>query len=232
VANERLRNAIAEAGIDTDELARRIEVDAKTVGRWLSGRTPHPRHRARVAQLLDRREHELWPETALPPVDDDARREIVGTYARADDVNGPEWRALLRQASDSIELLGLSLIDVLPAAGVTDALAAKAGSGCGVRILISAADSVWVTTAAQQLGQHDEDHIGNNALQREIELARGLPRAAPGTAGDRTAPTLRRALQLDLALRRPDDRLPQPLGRRARTCADAASAARLRRRTV
>jgi hypothetical protein len=57
--------------------------------------------------------------------------------------------------------------------GATHARTAKAQAGCEVRILISAPDSVWVTTPAAQLGQDDDDCTGTNALQREIELVRG-----------------------------------------------------------
>jgi hypothetical protein len=55
---------------------------------------------------------------------------------------------------------------------VTDLLAAKAAAGCSVRMLVAGIDSLWVTSAARLLGQ-DDDYLGRNELQREIELARG-----------------------------------------------------------
>lgn len=172
MANDRLRAAITQAGLDVDELARRADVDTKTVRRWLSGRTPYGRHRARVAQILGRTEHELWPEVAIPAEPPDARREILGAYAHANDLAAPDWRALLRQAGECIELLGDSLSDILTAPGAIDAIAAKATGGCEVRILIAAPDSIFVRLAAGQLGQEEDEH-GITPLEREIELVRG-----------------------------------------------------------
>jgi hypothetical protein len=134
---------------------------------------PTPRHRAKVAQILDRPEHQLWPETSIPAVRDDARREILGAWAHANDLSAPDWRTMLRQATQSIELLGCSLVHVLTAGGVIDTLAAKGQAGCEIRVLIAAADSIWVDGAAQQLGQDEEDYVGNTTLRREIELVRG-----------------------------------------------------------
>lgn len=48
-ANEQLKAAMNRAGLDADQLAQQVGVDAKTVLRWLSGHVPHPRIR-----LLDR----------------------------------------------------------------------------------------------------------------------------------------------------------------------------------
>ena len=51
--NEHLRTAITHAGLTLEEFADIVQVDVKTVQRWLAGRTPYPRHRARVAGALD-----------------------------------------------------------------------------------------------------------------------------------------------------------------------------------
>lgn len=42
--NEQLRLAMARGGVTQDALAAACAVDPKTVGRWLTGRLPHPRH--------------------------------------------------------------------------------------------------------------------------------------------------------------------------------------------
>jgi transcriptional regulator with XRE-family HTH domain len=60
--NEHLRTAITRAGLTLEEFADIVQVDVKTVQRWLAGRTaPYPRNRARVAGALDTTEHALWP---------------------------------------------------------------------------------------------------------------------------------------------------------------------------
>jgi hypothetical protein len=173
MANERLRAAIAEAGLDADQLATLVEVDVKTVRRWISeGRTPYGRHRARVARELGREQRDLWPDAAVESPPHDPRHEIVAAFAHANDLRAPDWRAMLRDATEQIDLLDSSLIEIVSAAGVTDLLAAKAAAGCSVRILIAGIDSLWVTSTARQLGQ-DDDYLGRNDLQREVELARG-----------------------------------------------------------
>ncbi|MDG4833100.1 Scr1 family TA system antitoxin-like transcriptional regulator [Solwaraspora sp. WMMD1047] len=60
--NEALRIAIAQAGETAESLALRVNVDPKTVGRWVSeDRIPHPRSRAAVAKALGRDPAEFWP---------------------------------------------------------------------------------------------------------------------------------------------------------------------------
>src|SRR3954468_2897764 len=80
MANERLRRAIQRAGLRLEDVADCVEIDVKTVERWITkGRVPHARNRARTAQLLRVDEIELWPEIA-----DERRRggdgEVVRLY--------------------------------------------------------------------------------------------------------------------------------------------------------
>jgi hypothetical protein len=174
LTNERLRQAIYQAGLDPEGLADQIEVDIKTVQRWLAGRPPYPRFRARVARALAREEYELWPEVAHgPAVDQESVAEILAAWARADDPGVPDWRELLEQAIERVELLDYSLLDIVADNSIVDALRAKANAGCRARILISAPDSIWVRARAQAIGQDEEDHIGRSALWLEIETARG-----------------------------------------------------------
>ena len=178
--NERLRQAINQAGLEPEQLADLVEVDVKTVQRWLSGRTPYARLRARVAGALGREEHELWPDAAVQPIgEDDSRREIQAVFTRLGDPEAPDWRELLDEAVEQIELLGWTLIDILARPGAIDVLKGKAASGCQVRILISGPDSVFLRAAATELGQDQEDYIGHTKLQLEVETARGTSSASP-----------------------------------------------------
>jgi DNA-binding transcriptional regulator YiaG len=45
--NEQLRTAITGVGLSLEEFADIVQVDVKTVRRWLAGRTPYSRHRIR-----------------------------------------------------------------------------------------------------------------------------------------------------------------------------------------
>ena len=65
MTNERLRVALHEAGLQLDDLARRVGVDAKTAERWITkGRLPHPANRIQTAQLVGVDEFVLWPQLA------------------------------------------------------------------------------------------------------------------------------------------------------------------------
>ena len=65
--NEQLRTAITRSGLSLDEFADTVQVDIKTVRRWLAGRTPYPQNRASVANALDTTEHALWPDDVPAP---------------------------------------------------------------------------------------------------------------------------------------------------------------------
>jgi hypothetical protein len=48
--------------IELEALARQVEVDPKTVQRWIGGRVPHPRHRWKICDLLGQADtpSQLW----------------------------------------------------------------------------------------------------------------------------------------------------------------------------
>ena len=74
--NFRLQRAIFEARITPEQLAESIEVDPKTVERWITqGRIPYPRHQHAVAVAVGVTEADLWPE-AVPTVQEEFRRAI------------------------------------------------------------------------------------------------------------------------------------------------------------
>jgi hypothetical protein len=144
--NERLRAALQDAALRPDDLAEIVEVDVKTVRRWLSGMAPYPRHRGRVARALDATEHDLWPELAAP------RRsappsDLIAAYPNATDPAAPDPTALMRNASERIDLLDETLIHLLSIGGVPACLAGKAEQGVEIRILISEPDNPWINPA-------------------------------------------------------------------------------------
>lgn len=183
MANERLRSAITDAELDVEQLAALLRVDAKTVHRWLSGRIPYPRHRARIAKALGREERDLWPESTPQPQDQDARREIIAAYPRAGDPRVPDWRALMSDASQRIDLLDYTLLEIVRDDEVVELLAAKGAGGATVRMMISDENSIWVTaTDVDELGT-GEDYHGNSETARAIQRAHGHLEPLTGKPG-------------------------------------------------
>jgi len=45
MSNERLKSAMAKAHVDVEIITRTVDVDPKTVQRWLKGRVPRACHR-------------------------------------------------------------------------------------------------------------------------------------------------------------------------------------------
>ncbi|MFG2909897.1 XRE family transcriptional regulator [Kitasatospora sp. NPDC048286] len=108
--NARLHSVLAQRGVQPGALAEACEVDPKTVGRWLGGRVPHPRHRFRAARFLSVEEEFLWPD----PQPGAGRRavglgtELVGTYQNRASVPRETWLALLQEARQQIDVLVFS----------------------------------------------------------------------------------------------------------------------------
>ncbi|MFI9414936.1 hypothetical protein [Nocardia gamkensis] len=62
--NERLRRAVFDARMTPEQLAHKVQVDPKTVQRWIAqGRIPYPVHQHAVAVAVGVPEQELWPTT-------------------------------------------------------------------------------------------------------------------------------------------------------------------------
>jgi transcriptional regulator with XRE-family HTH domain len=176
LANEQLKQALRTAGLEIDDLAVQVKVDVKTAQRWLSGsRTPHPRHRWRVAEALGVTEQQLWPDQT--PDHDRAGQDTAGEIIEElTGDEGPDWRELLAGASQRAWLLGLTLGDVITD-GDDQLLAAAARRGCRIRVLVSDRDSVHLAIAEQESG-HAQSLTNRppatGELDRVVELLKPL----------------------------------------------------------
>ncbi|WP_237542877.1 MULTISPECIES: XRE family transcriptional regulator [unclassified Streptomyces] len=159
MVNERLRRAMHQAGLDIQSLADASEVSAKTVERWIGGKTPYPRTRYRVAAILQEDESYLWPEAVNSAALTGA--ELVATYPRRGDVPRHLWTELLRGAHRDIDLLayaGLFLTEEHP--DWLPILAAKVEQGARVRLLLG-------DQAGTQLAARDREYkIGGGVSGR------------------------------------------------------------------
>ncbi|MFF3243828.1 XRE family transcriptional regulator [Streptomyces sp. NPDC002870] len=134
--NERLHSVLAQRGVLPESLAEACEVDPKTVGRWLGGRVPHPRHRFRVAQHLRVEETFLWPAPQRRSgLRGNPGTEIVGTYQNRASVPRETWLSLLHETQEQIDVLvfsGTFLAQSNPR--VADMLTERAADGVRVRL--------------------------------------------------------------------------------------------------
>jgi DNA-binding transcriptional regulator YdaS (Cro superfamily) len=141
MANDNLKDALRTAGLTSEQFAQIIDVDPKTVQRWVSGRTPYPRHRATIARALDLTEHELWPDDVPSPASTPrlvgqthTSGDVIASWGRHTDPGAPDLVAFITNAVDEVDLLdnGRGLAGM---PGLTDALLAQAHGGCQIRVL-------------------------------------------------------------------------------------------------
>lgn len=158
MSNERLRAAIASAGMSLQEFSERVAVDPKTVQRWIDrDRTPHRRHRMSAAALLGKSDGFLWPATYSDGRAQSATQaELVRLYPSRGAVGTDTWCALIDQAIESIDLLAYAasfLHDSVPDFG--QRLSARAAHGVRVRLLFGDPASEAVSVRGEEEGIGD-----------------------------------------------------------------------------
>lgn len=154
--NNAMRQALARAGLGVVDVAAELEVDPKTVSRWLGGRVPHPRHRSRLSDLLGVREDDLWPEPARRR----SRRgtgtgEIQAAYPHRWLVPTDVWRGFFARAEKEIGVLVYSGLFLMEDTAVLRTFADKAAAGVRVRLLLGDPDSEYVATRGREEGIGD-----------------------------------------------------------------------------
>ncbi|MFF4413863.1 XRE family transcriptional regulator [Streptosporangium sp. NPDC001559] len=157
MANERLRTALLERGTTIVELAEAVEVDAKTVERWITqGRIPYRKHRFAVAKLLGVEEAYLWPD-ALTPQQAAAvsGSELVTVYPHRWAVPKDTWERLFSTAQEEIGVLVYSGIFIAQDTGIMRTFAKKAEAGVRVRVLLGNPDALEVAPRGADEGLGD-----------------------------------------------------------------------------
>jgi transcriptional regulator with XRE-family HTH domain len=129
--NEILRRALLSAHLDEEDVAARLEVDPKTVRRWLEGRLPYTRHRWALADLLNVSETDLWPDLSPSRSRPD---ELLAVYPHRSSITRDTWRTLFASAKHEIGILDYSSLFLAKDSDILRILAAKANSGARVRI--------------------------------------------------------------------------------------------------
>ncbi|MGQ4514837.1 XRE family transcriptional regulator [Streptomyces sp. DW26H14] len=160
--NERLRAAMAASGWTYTALADKVEVDPKSVERWVNlGRTPRRATAMLAAETLGEDVHALWPALRQARPARAVSPELVALYDQRADVPVSTFTDMLAQAREHIDVLvyaAVFLHESYPR--LNDLLRERAAAGCLVRIAVGDPDS----TNVQQRGT--EERFGHGIESR------------------------------------------------------------------
>jgi transcriptional regulator with XRE-family HTH domain len=175
--NDRLRTAMLERGVTPAELAAELQVDPKSVERWLKGRTPYRRHRYAVAAHLGVDETYLWPDAlTLDQVANASESEIINVYPHRWTVPSELWRNFFDDAEREIGVLVYSGLFLPEDAGIMRVFRKKAETGATVRILLG-------DPGSEQVMQRGADEGIDQAMAARIRNAIVLYRPLRGLDG-------------------------------------------------
>jgi transcriptional regulator with XRE-family HTH domain len=155
--NETLCRALIQAQLTEEDLATRLQVDPKTVRRWLEGRLPYLRHRWAIAAMLGADETDLWPQLRASRTRPD---EVVAVYPRRDAVPLSTWARLLGSAQHEIGILEDTGPSPLAGQPITAVLAERAESGIRTRICLADPDTPGISQRA--VAPQDSDALTAN----------------------------------------------------------------------
>lgn len=177
MSNDRLRSAMLERGVTPADLAAVLEVDPKSVERWISGRLPYRRHRYAVAAHLGVDESYLWPEgLSADQVGNASESEIVNIYPHRWMVPSDLWRNFFDAAETDIGVLVYSGLFLAEDAGLHRIFRRKAEAGAQVRVLLGDPDSDVVA-------QRGADEGIEETMAAKVRNAMVLYRQLRGTTG-------------------------------------------------
>jgi hypothetical protein len=166
-----------ERGITPIEFATELQVDPKSVERWIKGRTPYRRHRYAVAAHLGVDETYLWPDALTPDqVANASESEIINVYAHRWAVPSDLWRNFFDDAEQEIGVLVYSGLFIPEDAGIQKIFRRKAEAGATVRILLGDPDS-------EQVAQRGIDEGIDQGMAARIRNAIVLYRPLRGVDG-------------------------------------------------
>jgi transcriptional regulator with XRE-family HTH domain len=177
--NERLRALLLERGETLDKLAEVVQVDAKTVERWITkGRVPYRKHRYDVAAFFGVDESYIWPGAlGRDQVTAVSESEIVAVYPHRIEVPRDVWGHVFSQAEHEIGVLVYSGLFLSEDAGIQRIFKDKANAGVRIRILLGDPDSQVVADRGEDEGVGDAQaaKIRNAlALYRPLRSVEGV----------------------------------------------------------
>lgn len=153
MTNQRLRGAMLNAEMSAAALASAVEVDVKSVTRWVSGeRTPYPITRVKVARILGQSETFLWPALAERQSECDERlREVRRVWPTRSVVSSESWHALFSRATAELDILVYAGGFLLESLDLVDVLRSRMSFGTRVRMLVGDPESEAVRLRAAEI---------------------------------------------------------------------------------
>jgi transcriptional regulator with XRE-family HTH domain len=151
--NDRLRDALMAARITQEDLASDLDVNVKTVERWITqGRTPYPQFRHRISVRVQKDEGWLWPNGySRDRRSEITESEIVHVYPYRADVPDDLWARLFENAIDHIGILVYSGFFLAEQhSRKIEFLRQKADGGASIRILLGDPDCPQVALRGQE----------------------------------------------------------------------------------
>lgn len=152
MANERLRAAVAAGGWTHETLAAEVEVDPKSVERWVNlGRVPRQATALRAAEALGEDVYALWPALRQPRKARSMSPELVALYPQRADLPVSAFVDLLRQARERIDVLVYAAVFLHEAyPRFNELLEERVADGCHIRIALGDADSANVQARGRE----------------------------------------------------------------------------------
>jgi transcriptional regulator with XRE-family HTH domain len=145
--NETLCRALLQARLTEEDVAAHLQVDPKTVRRWLEGRVPYLRHRWAIATMLGADETDLWPQLRTART---RPEEVVAVYPHRDTVPRDVWLRVFGSARQEIGILEDVGVPVGADRPILAGLAERARSGVSMRICLHDPDASRI---AQRVGR-------------------------------------------------------------------------------
>ncbi|MGG7569750.1 XRE family transcriptional regulator [Streptomyces sirii] len=176
--NERLRAAMAAGGWTYATLADKVEVDPKSVERWVNlGRTPRRATAMAAAETLAEDVHALWPSLRQARPTRAVSPELVALYDQRADIPVSAFVDMLTQAREQIDVLVYAAVFLHEAyPRLNDLLRERAAEGCAVRIAVGDPGSANVR-------QRGEEERFGHGIESRCRLALMHYRPLVGVVG-------------------------------------------------
>lgn len=166
--NERLRDALAAAGVSADLLAEELGVDPKTVERWITkGRVPYRKYRGRITALLHTTENYLWPDAlSREEAATVSQSELVTFFPHRNSIPTELWDRVITDAVDRVDVVVHAGLFLVERPSFVKSLAEKARNGCSIRLAFGdpASHEVIHRSEEERLGKHTLTGRIRNAL--------------------------------------------------------------------